>query len=324
LVFSHLPCFNMSAPRRSSLSSCAVDKCPQPVFKRGYCVDHYRQFNDAASATSLAKSGVDIPESKLNDYRARFKELAEKPLDDQVELFLKSFIFDLGDNWKDINKIQKSYVKRLGDANEGKPDLNPIMAADFLQKNGLERTALQRKEEIKDIDLDNNDRIALIEYLLLHFKVMVLQAYYKRHEQDCPYDLTQGGVGVTGVGPLLLEELFTMPMGLDPELEAAIEEFTAKKKAREQRMKELNDKVALGGVKGLAAVNEIKQLENADQTDLNRIEITLNAAKRRASGKSGDAALEKKKRQQEEEEKTKRDAGKAKLAAMASKWQSPK
>ena len=34
-----------------------------------------------------------------------------------------------------------------------------------------ERTALQRKEEIKDIDLDFNDRICFIEYLLLHYKV---------------------------------------------------------------------------------------------------------------------------------------------------------
>jgi len=289
------------------------------VFKRGYCVDHYRQFNDAAAPIPQAASH--ISESKLGDYRARFNELAKAPHDDQVELFLKSFIFDLGDNWKQVNAIQKAYVKRLADANEGKPDLNPVMAADFLQKNGLERTASQRKEEIKDIDLDNNDRIALIEYLLLHYKVMVLQAYYKRHDEQCPYDLSKGGIGVTGVGALLLEELFTMPVGLDPELEAAIEEFTAKKKAREAKLKDLEAKAALGGVKGLAATNEIKQLENADQTDMNRIEITLNAAKRRAATKSGDVALDKKKKQQEEEEKAKRDAGKAKLAAMASQWQ---
>jgi hypothetical protein len=47
------------------------------------------------------------------------------------------------------------------------------MAADFLQKHGKERTAIQRGQEIKDIDLDNNSRIAFIEYLLLHYKVII-------------------------------------------------------------------------------------------------------------------------------------------------------
>lgn len=54
----------------------------------------------------------------------------------------------------------------------GKEDLNVIQAADYLQKNGIERTAIQRKEEVNDIDLDSNGRICLIEYYLLHYKVM--------------------------------------------------------------------------------------------------------------------------------------------------------
>ena len=49
----------------------------------------------------------------------------------------------------------------------------------------------------------------------------------------------------------LLDELFTLPVGLDPELERAIEEFTAKKKQRESKMKDLNERAAAGGVKGL-------------------------------------------------------------------------
>ena len=303
---------------------CSVASCPQVMFKKGYCIDHYRQYNDAANVTAPGKEQNVVPANRLADLHNRFKELAAKPIEDQVELFLKSFIFELGDDWKQINVLEKAFRKRLSDANEGKPDLNPIMAADFLQKNGIERTALQRKEEIKDIDLDNNDRIAFVEYLLLHFKSMILKAYYTRVERDCPFDLNNHAVGVVGVGPQLLDELFTMPVGLDPELERAIEEFTAKKRAREGRMKELNEKAALGGVKGLAAVNEIKQLDAADMTDMNRIEITLNAAKRKASTRSGDVALEKKKKQQEDEEKAKAVASRAKLTAMASKWEQNK
>jgi len=251
-----------------------------------------------------------------------FQQLAERTDDDQVEFFLKSFIFDLGDNWKEVMTLQKAFKKRLADAGEGKQDLNPVMAADFLQRNGRERTALQRGQEIKDIDLDNNGRIAFIEYLLLHYKVMILEAYYKRTGAACPHDLTRGGVGVVGVGPQLLDELFTLPMGLDPALAKAIEDFMAQKRTREAKVKTLEATAAAGGVKGLTAGNELKQMESQDLTAMNKMEITLNAAKRRAGTASGDIALQEKKKKEEEEAKAKSDASRAKLKGMASRWES--
>jgi len=73
-------------------------------------------------------------------------------------------------------------------------------------------------------------------------------------------------------------------------------------------------------VKGLQATNEIKQLEAQDSTQLNKMEITLNAAKKRASQNSGDVALQQKKKQQEDDETKKREDGRAKLKNQASKW----
>lgn len=256
------------------------------------------------------------------NFNDRFQQLTSQPIEEQTEFFLKSFIFDLGDNWKDVSALEKDFRQRIRDANDGHYDLNPIMAADFLQKHGMERTALQRKEEVKDIDLDNNDRISFIEYLLLHYKVMALTAYYKRTGEECKEDLTKGGLGVTGVGPKLLEELFTFPAALSPELEAAIEEFTAKKKAREQKATDLHTRAAQGGVKGLAAANEIKQMEAEDTTDLNRMEITLNAAKKKALSKpSGDEALAAKKKVEEEEAARKAEESKNKLKARAAMFE---
>lgn len=78
----------------------------------------------------------------------------------------------------------------------------------------------------------------------------------------------------------------------------------------------------VGGVKGKAAANEIVQLEQQDPTEFNRIEITLNAAKRRALKSSGDVALQNKKRKEEEEAKKKQAASRERLAAMASKFES--
>jgi hypothetical protein len=54
-----------------------------------------------------------------------------------------------------------------------------------------------------------------------------------------------------------------------------------------------------------------------DKTAMNRLEITLNAAKKKAMRDTGEEALRKKKADQEREEKAKRDASRAAMAARA-------
>jgi len=227
----------------------------------------------------------------------QFRELTQQSISDQMEFFLKSFIFALEDNWRDVVKLSEAFTKYVKNGGEGKDDLNPVQAADFLQKNGLERTALQRKEEVVDVDLDNNGRICFVEYLLLHYKVMILQEYYKRTGEVSKEDYSKGGIGITGVGFKLLDELFTLPLGLDPELIKALDEFTAKKKARDQKVTSLQDIISKG--EGAVAVRkaelELKAMENEDKTDMNRIEVTLEAAKKKATKSSGDVALQQKK-----------------------------
>mmetsp|Transcript_14221 Transcript_14221/g.42565 ORF Transcript_14221/g.42565 Transcript_14221/m.42565 type:complete len:214 (-) Transcript_14221:1522-2163(-) len=193
--------------------------------------------------------------------------------------------------------------------------LNAIQAASFLQAHGKTRTATQRNQELADVDLNNDGRIAFIEYLLLHYKVMILQEYYKRTDTEPEEDLSGDGVGITGVGPKLLDELFTLPQGLDPAIEHAIEAFTAHRREKAAKMKQLEDKAAAGGVKGMAAAQELRILQSADGTEENRIELTLAAAKRRASKHSGEEALQAQKRQMEEEMKKKAEDSKARLAA---------
>eukprot|EP00013_Stygamoeba_regulata_P026837 CAMPEP_0177655194 /NCGR_PEP_ID=MMETSP0447-20121125/14812_1 /TAXON_ID=0 /ORGANISM="Stygamoeba regulata, Strain BSH-02190019" /LENGTH=263 /DNA_ID=CAMNT_0019159047 /DNA_START=69 /DNA_END=860 /DNA_ORIENTATION=- len=251
----------------------------------------------------------------------KFKNLVAKDVNAQTELFLKSFIFALGDDWKLVVKLSKAFVDYLNQLNEGSDDLNAAQAADFLQKNGKTRTAPERRAELKDIDLDKNDRIAFIEYLLLHFKAMILREYYKRTGERQTEDLSRDGIGVCNVGAKLLDELFTLPMGLDPALERAIEEFTSKKRERESRLRELGEKAKQGGVKGMTAKNEIEQMNSQDSTEMNRMELTLEAAKKRAQKDSGEVALRKKQEEQAAAEKAKLDAGRNKLKGMAALWE---
>ena len=99
---------------------------------------------------------------------------------------------------------------------------------------------------MKDVDLNFDGRISFIEYMLLHYKAMILKEYYTRKEIDPVEDLSNGAIGVTGVGNKLMEELFFVKKGLDPEVEKAIEEFTAMKKARNKKIDDLTEKAAQG------------------------------------------------------------------------------
>jgi len=264
---------------------------------------------------------MSVPPAKAKINKEKFTELAKKSSDEQLEYFLKSFIFALDDKWKEVVQLNQEFQKYVQRGGEGKADMNFVQAAEFLQKHGKARIAQQIKDELKDIDLDNNARISFIEYLLIHFKVMVLAEFYKRHETDPVEDLTDDGIGIVGVGDKLLEELFEPKSGLPPDLVAAIEEFTAKKKEKERKVKDLEVKAAAGGVKGAAATNELSQLEASDKTTLNRLEITLNAAKRRAAKGSGEAALQAKKKKEEEERKKAEEEARQKMIERKKLWE---
>jgi len=257
------------------------------------------------------------------EQKKQFTELALKPIEDQQEFFLKSFIFALGDNWKEVPRLASAFRKYLHEAGEGKSDLNEVQASDFLQKNGLTRTAIQRKNELTDIDLDNNKRISFVEYLLLHFKFMILTEYFKRKEQAPTMKLVAETdvIGITGVGALLLDELFTLPTQLPAELVEALEKFTATIRTRENRLKDLREKSSQGGVKGMAAQNEIIQMDKEDTTELNRLELTLNAAKKKAQKTpSSEQALQEKLKKQQEEEENKKKESKQRLKEKAALW----
>jgi len=256
-------------------------------------------------------------EDKKKQLNDKFIKLIGEPADKQMEFFLKSFIFALDDKWKEVSRLRGEFAKYVDRGGEGRPEINFVQAADFLQKNGRPRIAQQITDELKDIDMDKNQRISFIEYLLLHFKVMVLKEYYKRLEVQPVEKLSddiEDGVGLVGVGFKLLDELFAEKLGLPEDLLRAIEEFTSKKRETEKKVKELKDKADAGGVKGAAAANELIQIEASDKTQMNKIEISLNAAKRKASKNSGEVAFELKKKKEADERKKAEEEARHKMA----------
>ena len=273
-----------------------------------------------AVSSPKGKGSYDLQSAKL---REKFVSLCGQDTEAQTEYFLKQFIMVLGDDWKVLLRLQADYTKMLRDEADNQTALNEVQAMSFLQKNGAERTTIQRREEVRDIDLDNDQRISFIEYLMLQFKVMILTEFYKRHNCAPEEDLSKGGVGVTGVGDKLLDQLFANQGGTLPaELEKAIEEFTKMARERNGKLDDLTKKSKGASVKAMAAANEIKQMEAEDTTEMNRLEITLNAAKKKAlKNVDGSAALESKRKAELKADQEKRQLSRNSLKEKAKLWE---
>ncbi len=221
-------------------------------------------------------------------FKARFKKLAESPIDEQAEFFSKRFVFSLGDDYKTVSTLRDKFKDACaGQKNEAlKHELDGGAAAVFLEKNGKHRTAIQRNQELADIDMDKNGKTSFIEYMLLHFKVMILKEYYKRKGTEPDVDLSNDGVGLLGVGDIMIEELFSPPAGLDPDLEKMMAEFSLEHTKREQQIADLEAVVAQGGVKGMAAKNQLAALKAQDTSAMNALEAKIASAIKKAQKKT--------------------------------------
>lgn len=266
------------------------------------------------------------------EFKNKFEEIVKRPVSDQLEFFLKRYIFVLGDDWKKVTELAtkfKSYTESRND----NYDLNHTEAADFLQKNGKTRTAQERKDELKDIDLDNNGRIAFLEYLLLHFKVLILTEFFEKKGKAIPstIDLSKDGVGVTGVGEYILEALFTFGTDIDPEIEKAIEQVTKENREREEKMevlKKIINDASKSQVDQMKAKHELLKIEKEDTSGADVALITLMAGRRRVQREARNAkeknekALNESKLHEEEEKQKKLLESKSRLNDMKTKFES--
>jgi len=168
------------------------------------------------------------------------------------------------------------------------------------------------RDKLAIIDIDHDGKVSFIEYALFNWK----------HT---------------------LKELFAPPTGVPPEVMAAFEKAVAeyetvlaKKKAREDKMADLESTGTSGGVKAMKAKAELAQMKSEDTLAHNKAEVTTAAQKRKMERaiNDGDAALKlreeahraeeaklaEEKRKKEEEERKKREDSRKNLSAKAAMW----
>jgi hypothetical protein len=107
---------------------------------------------------------------------AKYEELKTKDVDTQSDFFLKSFIFALGDDWVLVNKLLKDFKLALKSSKQ-ESCIDGGQIAEILQRNGKVRTGEQRRKELKEIDATCKDRVCFVQYLLLHFKGIIIREF---------------------------------------------------------------------------------------------------------------------------------------------------
>jgi len=194
------------------------------------------------------------------DYPTKFAEVTATNIDAQCKYFLTRFVLDFQGRFDEVLDISEDFKKMASDTRNSAPkdrELNEFMAHLFLERKGETLTVKALREHMNEIDLDKNHNVSFIEYLLWKFQKTLTELFKP-----------------SGASPELIEAL--------NKAISAHQDVVAIKRAREEKMAELERVAELGGVKGMTAKNQLEQMKNEDSLAQNKAEITAAAQKKKA------------------------------------------
>jgi len=224
-------------------------------------------------------------------------------VDDQATIFLRAYAleFQTSGGFEEVLDIASQFKKYSGTG----PDLEADRAHLFLEKRGETHTVKELSDKLKLIDVDKNHRMAFLEYCLFKWDKSVSNFFAELANPKKGYAELERAI-------------------------AAYREVLAKKEAREAKMAELEQVAALGGVKGMAAKNQLAQMKSEDQLAQNKAQIMAEANKRKAEKNATDPFVEEQKRleaekkKKEEEEAKKKEESRQRLKDKAALWDAKK
>jgi len=173
----------------------------------------------------------------------------------------------------------KMYGSKTADVKEAS-ELDELKAHVFLEKMKETLTVVELRKRLKALDIDNNNRMALAEYMLDAFKKTPTQLV-NAPQGDCdPQKLAAAQAACNAAGDAL-----ATATAAQAEVTAALNEVHSQEKTYNDKVAALeaqaND-TSLGGVKQGKAKNELAQLKGEDPLPLRKAKLTLSAALKRA------------------------------------------
>jgi hypothetical protein len=191
----------------------------------------------------------------------KFTEAGHQPYHKQAIIFLNAYWDELADKADDIYEYLQGF-KHL-DEKEGGCDLDEFYAHKFLESLGQTMTALELRSALRQIDINNDHRMSLLEYLMFKFEKGVDDLIAKSPSGTIDLDVE--------LSPDLVKAINALSV-----VQAEIARIETKKR-------DLEEKSAKGGVKGNTAKQELFELLNNDPTELNAALLTAEAAMRKVT-----------------------------------------
>eukprot|EP00455_Lapot_gusevi_P026743 TRINITY_DN281_c0_g3_i2.p1 TRINITY_DN281_c0_g3~~TRINITY_DN281_c0_g3_i2.p1 ORF type:complete len:327 (+),score=182.05 TRINITY_DN281_c0_g3_i2:63-1043(+) len=250
-------------------------------------------------------------------YKERFAVLTQKTYAEQARWFLNGFWDELQGEaellWRFVHICAELDLAKKAKGSE----LDEFQAHRFLEQLGETLTVAEMRNKLRDIDIDFNRRMALIEYLIFKFNKNVKQVVSAPQGGDNKEEMEEAqrlvNVSQAAVDDLTAK-LESQRLALEAqqaaeaaaqaaeaaaaaaeaEQKAALEELNAQQESLAKKMAELTQKSEEGSVvqRGRAK-QELEQLKAEDPLPLRRAKINQEASVRKAekARKSAQAAL---------------------------------
>eukprot|EP01083_Nonionella_stella_P040744 110457_1 len=190
----------------------------------------------------------------LREYNTQWQEIISKSALGQAKKFLYAFALEFQGKFEEVLDIVQEF-ERFSEGG-GSGELTEFEAHQFLEKRDETLTVKKMRDYLRDIDIDNNERVAFIEYLLWRYKKT-------------------------------LKQLFTPPSGVSKELldmlQRAIDEYEkamGPKRAYDYNISNLERQASGTGVSAARAQHELAQLRVSDR-DRTTVEREVGAEDRK-------------------------------------------
>lgn len=178
----------------------------------------------------------------------------------------------------------KLYGKRKDIVKEG-CDLDELQSHVFLEKLGNIMTVRELRNRLKKLDVDNNNRLALSEFLLDKFTKTPLQLVNAPQGDTDPVKLAAAQKALDDASDALdtAVDATNAAKTAQRELEVAVADLHAQEKAYNDKVAELENLSENGSssIKKLKAKNELAQLKGEDPLPLRRAKLTAASAVKR-------------------------------------------
>jgi len=245
----------------------------------------------------------------------KFKEFTGLKYSEQAQAFLNAYWDEFGNVAEQIWAWTHQFIELdIDNGKEGK-DLDEFNAHRFLERNGETKTVKQMRDELKEIDMDFNRRMAVIEYFLWRHHKSVSDFVRKPQGGIDPQELAEAQRLLDEVSRAQKEAQDSANIAKLREDEAVSAANEARQREREaleaeapfkKAQDELNDAIAelkkqeddykrqsddlrrksedtsIGVVTRNKAANELAQLLATDPLPLRQAKISLEAAERKA------------------------------------------